>query len=336
MQEMSPYAYAKACGIIGKSFVGKRISSLSGLRSLSELDRMIFPDHHGDLPGREMLTDLEDRIVKKTVRQIMAIVDSFDNPPDLLVRMLKTYEYSDLKVCLQHIAGGKKELPKISDIGRFGTVNFDAYPNLNAMLENTEFEFLLSQELKSVTAGMDIAPVETKIDALYYNGLIKSLTPLSAEDRQIAQKILADEIALRNCTWAFRLRTYYQKTTSEVKKYLMDIKLRGDSLAQDAVESLEYPLDSRLLWKGWKWESLLNREETSAHWTVDPRHFQNAASGYLYRLAARSFHRVPMSVSSVFCFIKLKQFEEDLLTSVAEGLSLGIESSGVFKLLEVA
>ena len=35
------------------------------------------------------------------------------------------------------------------------------------------------------------------------------------------------------------------------------------------------------------------------------------------------------------CFIKLKQFEEDLLTSVAEGLGLGMSGRDVFSLLEV-
>ena len=336
MLDAAPYVYAKACGIIGKSFVGKRIPSLSGIRSLSELDRLIFPDHHRDLPARELLADIENRIIGRTVRQIMTITGSYENPPELLILMLRSYEYGDLKVCLQHIAGGKKEPPAISDIGRFGTIRFAAFPNLKAMLKNTELKFLLSQELKSLKAGMDIAPVETKIDAFYYNCLIKSLTQLSAEDRQIAQKILSDEIALRNCTWALRLRTYYHKTAAETGKYLMDIKLRETSLAEDAIESLEFPLDSRSSWHGWKWERFLNSEQASSHWAADPRHFQNAASGYLYRLAMRCFHRSPMSISAVFCFIKIKQFEEDLLTSIAEGLALGLDSASVFRLLEVS
>ena len=38
------FAYAKACGIIGKSFIGKRISALGKLHSLNELDRLVFPE----------------------------------------------------------------------------------------------------------------------------------------------------------------------------------------------------------------------------------------------------------------------------------------------------
>ena len=342
MLDAGPYAYAKACGIIGKSFIGKRISSLSALRSLSELDRLVFPEHHRDLPARELLSDIEDRIIGRTVRQIMTITGSYENPPEIIVRMLRSYEYSDLKICIQHIASGKKEPPLFCDIGRFRTVNFDAFPDMNAMLKNTEFAFLLSQDLKNLKTGTDVAPIETRIDTHFYNSLIDCLISLSPEDREITQRILEDEISLRNCTWALRLRTYYHKIAGETVKNLMDIKLRDQkegkksSLAAEAVESLGFSLDSRPAWKGWKWENLLNPEEASVHWAADPRFFQNAASGYLYRLASRNFHRVPMSVSSVFCFIKLKQFEEDLLTSIAEGLALGIDSANVFRLLEVS
>ena len=339
MLDAAPYVYAKACGIIGKSFVGKRSSSLSNLHSLSELDRLVFPDHHRDLPAREMLADIEKRIIDRTVRQIMTIAGAYENPPEIIIRMLRSYEYGDLKICIQHIASGKKEPPFFCDIGRLRTINFDAYPDIDAMLKNTEFDFLLSQDLKNLKTGADTAAVETKIDALFYSSLIEDLYRLSAEDREIIQRMLADEISLRNCTWALRLRTYYQKMASEALKHLMDLKLRGKndaSLAAEAVQSLDFPLDTRSSWNGWKWEKFLNSEQASAHWSADPRHFQNAASGYLYKLAMRSFHRTPLSVSSVFCFIKIKQFEEDLLTSVAEGLALGLDSSVVFRLLEVS
>jgi len=337
MPEVSPYAYAKACGIIGKSFLGKRISSLTGLNSLNDLDRMIFPDYRSDLPGRELLLDLERRIIARTVRQILVITGSYANPPELIVRMLRAYEYSDLKTCIQYIAVGKKDLPPLCDIGSFRTVRFEAFPDIGAMLGNTEFEPLLYESLKSIKAGMDTIPVETKLDSMYYYGLIKCLSVLPAEDRLITQRILADEISLRNCGWALRLRVYYQKRTEDTIKYLMDVKLQGKnaSLAQEAVESLNFPLDSKASWKGWKWEKLLN-EDTRSSWTADPRHFQNAASQYLYRLAMRGFRRSPMSASAIFCYMKLKQFEENLLTSIAEGLALGIDSTGVFNLLEVA
>jgi vacuolar-type H+-ATPase subunit C/Vma6 len=339
MSSDASYAYAKACGIISKSYLGKRISILSGLHTLSELDRQIFPDLRRELPGRELLLDLERRITERAVRQILTIVSSYPQPPELLVRMLKVYEYDDLKVCLQHMAAGKKNLPSISDIGDFGTVRFEAFPDIKAMVHGTEYDFILPDLKSGQYESMDIAQVETKLDAHYYLGLTECLPRLSLEDRMAVQKILGDEISLRNCAWALRLRTYYQKSPGETSRHLMNIKFKGEkspSLAADAAASLDFHLDSRQEWRGWKWEKLLNPEEPSVIWVADPRYFQNAASQYMYRLARKNLHRCPMAVSAVFCFIKLKQYEEDLLTSVAEGLALGIESAGVFKLLEVS
>jgi vacuolar-type H+-ATPase subunit C/Vma6 len=339
MPDVSPFAYAKACGITGKSFVGKRISSLTGLRSLSELDRLIFPDSHRELLGMELLSDLEKRIIARTIWQILLVVRSYDRPPELLVQMLRVYEYSDLKACLQNIAFGEKKLPALCDIGGFQTVNFSAFPDIDMMLKNTEFDFLVSDELKSGSA--DINSIEAKLDYHYYLCLINYLQHLGEEDRMIIQRILYEEIALRNCVWALRLRTYFKKNEKETQNYLMELKTnnktgKGLSLASDAVESLDFPLDSRQAWEGWKWEFLLNKEHSNEHWKADPRHLQNAASQYLYKITLRSFHRSPMSISSIFCYIKLKQFEEDFLTSIAEGLALGMDSTGVFKLLEVA
>ena len=343
MPDASPYAYAKACGIIGKSYIGKRISSLAGLRSLNELDRLIFPDSHRELPAAELLSDLEKRVIARSIRHILLIVSGYDKPPELLVQMLRVYEYSDLKACFQNIAFGEKKLPVLCDIGSFRTVRFNAYPNIEEMLKNTEFNFLLSDELKSLNSGgIDLNSIETKLDYLYYSRLINYLPRLDEEDRMITGRILYEEIALRNCVWALRLRTFYKKSAKETESYLMEIKItqnktgKNVSLAYDALKSLEFPLDSRQPWNGWKWEALLNKEHPNEHWKADPRHFQNAASQYLYQLTLRCFHRCPMSISSIFCYIKLKQFEEDFLTSVAEGLALGIDSTGVFKLLEVS
>jgi len=287
------YAYAKAACILGKSFLGKRISLLSGLRSLGELDRLVFAGNQKDLPGRELLADMEKRIADRAARRILSVVNSH-SCPKLLVQMLKS-------------------IKQRTDI------------------------------LKTSTDSMTLI---NELDFNFYSGLIESLSELTGEDREAAASLIGDEISLRNCVWALRLRTYYQKNETETAKYLMKLKLsstnkvfsmyqRRSSLDCEARASLTFPLDVRLPWRGWRWEKFLNSEELSAHWTCDPRFFQNAASRYVYRLAYRCFHSLPVSVSAVYSFIKLIQFEEDILTSIAEGLSLGMDSSNIFKLLEI-
>jgi vacuolar-type H+-ATPase subunit C/Vma6 len=320
--------------------VGNKIPALREIRSLNELDRLLFPEAHPELPSRELLPDMEKRIERRAVQQILAILYSYTEPAELLVRQLMVYEYSDLKTCLDHIASGIKNLPLLCDIGRYRTIHFEAFPDLDAMLRGTEYKFILSKNLKALKPdSKEFAAIEIDLDTRYYLGLMDSLTHLSDDDSAAAQKILADEISLRNCTWALRLRTYFKKTATEAGGYLMGKRMQGDpakNLAAAAAGSLELPLDSRAPWKGWKWEQFLNPEKPGEHWELDPRYFQNAASKYLYRLAWNSFHCVPMAVSAIFCYIKIKQFEEDILTSVSEGLGMGMGSADVFDLLEVS
>jgi vacuolar-type H+-ATPase subunit C/Vma6 len=339
------YVYAKACGIIGKSFVGKRIAGLEGVSRLSELDRLVFPHANRDLPARELLVDLEDRIISQAVEQIIAIVDVFSRPPELLIRLVRTYEYEDLKVFLGALAEGEAVSPGFTDIGRFRTVNFEAYPDLQGMLEGTEFEFLLNTYLRSKEDPDQIdkkkaggIAIQTALDHQYYTSLWNSLKSLSKTDRMTIERILSEEISLRNALWSLRLRTYYGMSEDEIREDLIFIETKKrakESLAVAAVASLSLALDNRAEWADWKWARFLNPEQPTEPWRVDPRYFQNRASEYLYRLARRSFRRRPFSLDSAFCFIKLKQFEEDLLTSVSEGLGMGMSSGDVFALLEV-
>jgi vacuolar-type H+-ATPase subunit C/Vma6 len=331
------YVYAKACGIVGKSFLGKRIAPLARVERLSALDRLVFPQGGRELPERELLPDLERRITDREVSHILAIVSSFSRPPELLLRLVRTWEYADLKSSLNALVSGEPSFPSWTDLKSFGTVNFAAYPDLPAMLRGTEFEFLLDKDMNLVRGG-DAIKAQTTLDKQYYTALWQALKKLPSKDRMAAERILGEEISLRNCIWALRLRTYYRMPVNEAAEHLMNIgPLKGaGSLAADARAMLDLPLDTRSAWTGWNRAQFLNPELPGQTWIADPRYFQNAVGEYLYRLALHSFRRKSFSIDTAFCFIKLKQYEEDLLTSVTEGLGLGMSSQDVFALLEVA
>ncbi|GHV75380.1 hypothetical protein AGMMS49942_02010 [Spirochaetia bacterium] len=324
------YVYAKACGITGKSFIGKNRSRLAALSRLSELDRLIFGTDARDLPERELLPDLEGRIINRTAKQIVTIVNSFREPPELLVRMVREFEYTDLKRAITAVAGGERTLPERTGIGRFAALDFSDYPRFDKILTGTEFEFLLEdiEDLRG-PSGPSTALIQNKLDRHYYTCLWNSLFKLAPSDRSSIERILAEELSLRNAAWALRMRSYYGMSAEQTREYLVFIPVRKSrpgavdaTLADDALASLTMSLDSPADWARWRWVKFLNR--TGEHWTADPRHFQNAAAQYLYRLARHSFRQRPFSLDTAACFIKLKLFEEDLLTSVAEGLSLGL------------
>jgi hypothetical protein len=333
------YAYAKACGIIGKSFVGSKIEALEPVNRLAELDRMLFPQSYRELPEKELLRDMERRIAGRSADQIISIVNSYARPPELLVRLLRSYEYGDLKSALAAVAGGEPRPPSFTNLGRFGFVNFAAYPDIKVMVRGTEFEFLTSQAPGEGDLGINL---QTRLDKHYYAALWESLYRLKRRDREGIELILSEEISLRNAAWVLRFRTYYSMSGDEIRGKLINLEFpvtgRGGgavrSLTADAEAALELPLDTYASWTSWKRAAFLNPER-GAMWNADPRYFQNAASRYLCHLARKYFRRRPFSIDAAACFMKLKQFEEDLLTSIAEGLGMGMTSRDVFALLEL-
>jgi vacuolar-type H+-ATPase subunit C/Vma6 len=349
------YVYAKSCGIISSSFFGKGTSRLDNLTRLSELDRLIFSKDARELPERELLRDLEWRIVDRSAKQIITLINSYHKPPEFFSRLVRSFEYADLKTVLSSlIAGipgsghsvrtshGGAETPYHTDIGKFTTIHYKAYPNMEAMLQGTEFTFLLNELPKQGSLAfkeINITALQTKLDRFYYKTLWDSMLKLARRDRLYIGKILSEELSLRNAAWVLRLRTYYDIEADEAGECLIHIKAgeygSGD-LADDAKAALTLPLDNAAAWKKWKWAEFLNPSQLGEAWTADPRYFQNAAAIYLYRQAYHYFHMRPFSLDVLSCFIKLKQFEADLLTSVAEGLSLGMNSREIMHVLGAA
>jgi vacuolar-type H+-ATPase subunit C/Vma6 len=324
--------------------VGKRIHNLEKVGRLSELDRMVFPAEPSNLPEKELLVNLEKRLINRAVFSIISIVECFSRPPKFLTLLVRGYEYADLKSALVSFLEKEEKAPAHTDIGRFQTVHFDAWPDIPAMLEGTEFDFLLDDK-KALKKELGTMSLQIALDRHYYESLWKSLLSLSARDRFAAERILSDEISLRNSAWALRLRSYYGQTPDQVRTELINIPVKrktprtsggkSTTLADEALQCLEFPLDNFSSWASWRWKEFLNSQSGEKHWKVDPRYFQNAASRRLYHLARHYFRLHPFSMDTIFCFIKMKQFEEDILTSSVEGLGMGMSGKDVISILGV-
>ncbi|MCL1815441.1 MAG: V-type ATPase subunit [Treponema sp.] len=335
------YAYAKACGIIGKSFVGRRIAALHPIRRLSELDRLVFGSEAKDLPERELLFDMEQRLSHRSVTALFSILNSYKKAPELLKMLIRVYEYSDLeKVLALLIQKEKMAKPACTPLGSYGTVNFDAWPDAKAMLEGTEFEFLIEKFFnQNISAddehNEDNINLETILDRHYYIKLWESLKELKKSDREAAERIISEEIALHNCTWVLRLRSYYFLEAEEVKQHLVIID-EHPNLCRDALAALEFSLNTAGDWKKWRRVKFLNPPSHDGSWIADARYFQAAAAEYLYRLALRDFRIRPASMDAIYCFFKLKHFEEDLLISNTERLGMGMPSKSVLGVMETS
>lgn len=325
------YAWAKASGILGASYLGPRIDGLTSLSRPADLDRLLFPDSPLQLPSRELSTALQRRIADRSASRAVVLVSSFSAPPPPLVRVLRAYEYSDLKSALAAAAGSEREAPSHVNLRGFGRVRWEAYPDLKRMTGRSEFSWIVPP-----ADDQALLAVETELDKRYYASLWEEVQRLDRGSREGLENLIAEEISLKNVVWSLRLRTYYGIEGEDLDRRLLVLRRGSRSLAADARSCRAFALDRREDWLKWRRFPLLNREVPGAPWRVDPRAVQNAASRSLYAAARRVFRGYPFSIASIAAFIKLLQFEEDLLTSVAEGLSLGLSSREVLSALEVS
>jgi vacuolar-type H+-ATPase subunit C/Vma6 len=205
------------------------------------------------------------------------------------------------------------------------------------MLEKSEFGFLLERNLQFGFLS-DLTPIFDELDFSYYTKLWESLTQEKASDVKSIKKILAEEISLSNCSRALRLRTYYNYQPGESRPYLIDIKTQkyGRTTAADALDCLTLELDNRADWLDWRRRKFLPREVPGAFWKADPRYFQSAAAVHLFNMARLRFRSNPFALDTLALFIKLKQFEEQILCAISEATRLGMKGADVLSMMGVS
>jgi vacuolar-type H+-ATPase subunit C/Vma6 len=344
------YTYAKSRGIIGKSFIEKRTGKLSTVTSLNELEQLIFSNIPPESPASGSIDAIEIKIMKRSSKAILSVLGAFRKTPEILVLLARSYEYADLKRFIAALNDGRAPAPPWTPLGKFSTVDFSAYPDLGAMLRGSEFEFLgdvqsgaggnknkkIMKELSGAGRnGAEINDMNVLLDRLYYKKLLEATAKIPKNDFSGGRHLFFEEISLLNCALAMRLRFYYEMRADDIKMRLIDGKLtrNGRSLSADAMMSLSMKIDHRADWQNWRRRNFLHDEEGGKYWKCDPRRFQTAASIYLYKLALRYFRSRPFSLDTACCFIRLKQFEEQLLTGIAEGTKLGMNVRDVLKTL---
>jgi vacuolar-type H+-ATPase subunit C/Vma6 len=100
-----------------------------------------------------------------------------------------------------------------------------------------------------------------------------------------------------------------------------------------ALESCSFPLDSRAKWSSWKYGYLVNAELGEKGFRPDPRAIEANAAKSLYALTRRLFHVSPFSITPTVCFFKLKEFEADIVKSVAEGMQMNLPEHEILAFL---
>lgn len=320
----SSYVYAKASGMLAKSFVGKRAEQLFEAKSLSELWTLVFSNEVPLVPEMLLAKKIEQKAVETFIYDFNKLLSMYSKPDDVLVSMFQYFEYNNLKEIIAALCLGEKSMPEVNNIGDYSLIQYSAWPDIKKMTENTSVSWL--SEIPEFSEQKNI---DAKLDKQYVNKVWCSIDTLPFFERDLVRTLLASEFRMKNAIWALRLRVYYDMPKEEIIEHLAAASVtdENDILAGDAVKILNYSIDSYDDWSGWEYAFLLNPHEEGVVWNVDPRWVENASKIYIQKKALRQFHKHPFTAEVLVTWFLIKRYELDCIRMAAEGLRLNVSSS---------
>lgn len=87
------FVYARASGLLSKSFVGENAARLFAVRSLRELYTLLFSDEVPAVPEVMLSKEIEVRAEREFIAQYKSLLGEFESPSPILSEILSFYEY---------------------------------------------------------------------------------------------------------------------------------------------------------------------------------------------------------------------------------------------------
>jgi hypothetical protein len=117
------FAWAKASGMIGKAFLGPRVSRLFSVTVCPNSTASV-PRLPPICPTRGLSAVLERRISERAVRphaphRVVLLLSAA-----AIRRLASAFEYASLSRCLAAAAAGERRMPAVPDLGAFSTLKY--------------------------------------------------------------------------------------------------------------------------------------------------------------------------------------------------------------------
>ncbi len=322
----SAFVYAKASGMLAKSYIGKRTVKLFEARTLADLWTLLFEEEVPLIPEFLMARLIEEKSEQKFVQDFSRLLSWYEKPDHVLVTLLRFYDFTNLKL-LAAALFNNRDLPRLVDIGSFSELNYSAWPDIAQITQNSSISWY--NDVPEIT---EQKLYDHKLDVQYVRQLWASVQKLPVSERSPVEKLIKTDIVFQNIIWALRLKVYYDMDTQSVISYLAgltDSPDASDVLAGPAVKILDKPIDVYDEWKDWEYRRLLNAHEPDSIWSVDPRWVQQSANNELAKRALKDFHKYPFTAMVLASWFKIKQNEVQNIRTAAEALRLNISESEV-------
>jgi vacuolar-type H+-ATPase subunit C/Vma6 len=322
------YAFilAKVYGMMGKTYIGTAFQDLLRLKKLEEIFDTLFPGERAEAREESLSTELEARFVRAAITSMRRVLSLLGNPPDLLVHILRKYEYQSLKSLIRNLLQGGTEKPIIWDLGKYARLRLTGRKDFREALAASPYAW--------VAPHMESSPlfeIENMLDRDYYSRLLRLGRGLPLGDRSGVMRLVILEASLTNATWALRLRFFFGLDGQAAAGFFIPGMVHTHSTAIS--EAFEIPADSVEGWRQWRYGWLLEDQLGEAFRSPDPVRAEQKAAGRLALRAHQLLHEDPFTLTPVVAYFKLKELETRMLTTAVEALRLSVPAQEVLSMV---
>lgn len=319
----SCYIYAKASGMLAKSFTGSRAVNLFNAKSLQELWSLIFTEEVPVVPQAILAQTIEKKAVQKFIEEYKNFVNLYSKPYEVLVVLLQWFDFENIKLASGKLAGGKTDKIEFLQIKPFNIINYEKWPDLAKMTDKTELSWF--NKIPSLKEENLFA---NKIDTQFVKKIWAAIQKLPKSQKGSAQKIIANHYSLMNITWALRLKVYYNMNEENIKNHLIFLgehQSKKDLFAGEALKILDFKIDVFEDWAKWKYAKFLNRQNDSKIWKLDPAYFEKQVSNELIVTMKQEFHKNPFTAMVLITWFFIKRNELENIRTATEAIRLNVD-----------
>jgi vacuolar-type H+-ATPase subunit C/Vma6 len=315
MNNVSKYAFihAKTHGLMAKTWLDERLRFLVKITSLLDLSKTLFPEQAPAAGEAELVSGVQRKFETSVIETLVRLASLFPEPPEILVHVLREYDYRNLLALFREKFSGLTTI-RLWDIGRYSLFKggVEGFPQ---SLRKTVFEkFIPLMENSSLSA------IEFQLARQYYEGLLARVHNLPAKEKTLILPLVRTEVLLQNLVWALRLRFYFSLGFDEAEKLLFPLSFAG--VIQRARLVFELSPDDPEAWRKLGFGGIFSARR-DGH--VDPPGVESLAHRYVYGKLRRLFYAHPFTLASLYAFFRIKKYEARLVTSVSEGIRMGLD-----------
>lgn len=325
----SSYIYAKASGIIKKSFVGKNVYKLFSVKSLVELWELVFNTSAPVIPEVLLANKIETEAVKRFVSNYIHLVESYSKPDKIFLELLHRYEIENLKMLSSALALNEEKMPRIVDLGKYNVLNYKGWPNLQEITKDSPYAWY--NEVADIKNQQKLA---YKLDLQEFNILWNAINSVSDGTKKVLLDFFREDYSLKNMLWALRLKVYYNMSNEEIINelfYVGKAPCATDPLCSVAFEILDFKIDSYDDWANWKYSRFINPLEEGTPWKIDPMWVESQIKKEDHKKNIKMFHSYPLTNVPLVMFFRIKQEEVYSIRAAVESLRLGVDAKDYFE-----